>query len=87
MIFHKSLCHKPQFSLLLVIRYVIMHLYLYKTNRIIFLNIQVMMDRDQMMNLVAQSSDNHMRFIDAREDLLTTRANNWRDHLIQGTNE
>lgn len=46
-----------------------------------------MMDRDQMMNLVAQSSDNHMRFIDAREDLLTTRANNWRDQLIQGTNE
>lgn len=45
------------------------------------------MDRDQMMNLVAQSSDNHMRFIDAREDLLMTRANNWRDQLVQGTNE
>ncbi|XP_050351560.1 dynein regulatory complex subunit 3-like [Nymphalis io] len=48
---------------------------------------EVMMDRDQMMNLIAQSSDNHMRFIDAREDLLMTRANNWRDELIQGTND
>ncbi|CAH0729933.1 unnamed protein product, partial [Brenthis ino] len=48
---------------------------------------EVMMDRDQMMNLVAQSSDNHMRFIDAREDLLMTRANNWRDQLVQGTND
>ncbi|XP_045495729.1 dynein regulatory complex subunit 3-like [Colias croceus] len=48
---------------------------------------EVMMDRDAMMNLVAQSSDNHMRFIDAREDLLMTRANNWRDELVQGTND
>ncbi|CAH2090948.1 unnamed protein product [Euphydryas editha] len=48
---------------------------------------EVMMDRDQMMNLVAQSSDNHMRFIDAREDLLMTRANNWRDELIKSTND
>ncbi|XP_026499077.1 dynein regulatory complex subunit 3-like [Vanessa tameamea] len=48
---------------------------------------EVMMDRDQMMNLIAQSSDNHMRFIDAREDLLMTRANNWRDELIQGAND
>ncbi|XP_052755007.1 dynein regulatory complex subunit 3 [Galleria mellonella] len=48
---------------------------------------EVMMDRDMMMNLVAQSSDNHMRFIDAREDLLMTRANNWRDDLVQGTND
>ncbi|CAK1544955.1 unnamed protein product [Leptosia nina] len=48
---------------------------------------EVMMDRDAMMNLVAQSSDNHMRFIDAREDLLTTRANKWRDDLVQGTND
>lgn len=46
-----------------------------------------MMDRDAMMNLVAQSSDNHSRFIDAREDLLVTRANQWRDDLVQGTNE
>lgn len=45
------------------------------------------MERDAMMNLVAQSCDNHMRFIDAREDLLTTRANNWRDELTTGTNE
>ncbi|XP_013190894.1 dynein regulatory complex subunit 3 [Amyelois transitella] len=48
---------------------------------------EVMMDRDMMMNLVAQSSDNHMRFIDAREDLLMTRANQWRDDLVQGTND
>ncbi|XP_059053982.1 dynein regulatory complex subunit 3-like [Achroia grisella] len=48
---------------------------------------EIMMDRDMMMNLVAQSSDNHMRFIDAREDLLMTRANNWRDDLVQGTND
>ncbi|XP_028029107.1 dynein regulatory complex subunit 3-like [Bombyx mandarina] len=48
---------------------------------------EVMMDRDLMMNLVAQSSDNHMRFIDGREDLLMTRANNWRDELVQGTND
>ncbi|XP_045766707.1 dynein regulatory complex subunit 3-like isoform X1 [Maniola jurtina] len=48
---------------------------------------EVMMDRDLMMNLVAQSSDNHMRFIDAREDLLMTRANNWRDELVQGAND
>ncbi|OWR55525.1 dynein regulatory complex subunit 3-like [Danaus plexippus] len=48
---------------------------------------EIMMDRDQMMNLVAQSSDNHMRFIDAREDLLMTRANAWRDELVQGTND
>ncbi|CAH0694009.1 unnamed protein product [Spodoptera exigua] len=47
----------------------------------------VMMDRDLLMNLVAASSDNHMRFIDAREDLLTTRANAWRDELVQGTND
>ncbi|CAH0584433.1 unnamed protein product [Chrysodeixis includens] len=47
----------------------------------------VMMDRDMMMNVVAASSDNHMRFIDAREDLLMTRANNWRDELVQGTND
>lgn len=46
-----------------------------------------MMDRDLMMNLVASSSDNHMRFIDNREDLLVTRANKWRDDLVQGTNE
>lgn len=52
-----------------------------------FVMLQVMMDRDLMMNLVAQSSDNHMRFIDGREDLLMTRANNWRDELVQGTNE
>ncbi|XP_028158558.1 dynein regulatory complex subunit 3 [Ostrinia furnacalis] len=48
---------------------------------------EIMMDRDAMMNLVAQSSDNHMRFIDAREDLLVTRANNWRDDLVQGAND
>ncbi|KAJ0178160.1 hypothetical protein K1T71_005983 [Dendrolimus kikuchii] len=48
---------------------------------------EIMMDRDMMMNLVAQSSDNHMRFIDAREDLLMTRANKWRDDLVQGTND
>ncbi|XP_045526239.1 dynein regulatory complex subunit 3-like [Pieris brassicae] len=48
---------------------------------------EAMMDRDAMMNLVAQSSDNHMRFIDAREDLLMTRANKWRDDLVQGTND
>ncbi|CAG9561376.1 unnamed protein product [Danaus chrysippus] len=48
---------------------------------------EIMMDRDQMMNLVAQSSDNHMRFIDAREDLLMSRANSWRDELVQGTND
>ncbi|XP_039755667.1 dynein regulatory complex subunit 3-like [Pararge aegeria] len=48
---------------------------------------EVMMDRDLMMNLVAQSSDNHIRFIDAREDLLMTRANNWRDELVQGAND
>ncbi|KAI8426087.1 hypothetical protein MSG28_005046 [Choristoneura fumiferana] len=48
---------------------------------------EIMMDRDAMMNLVAQSSDNHSRFIDAREDLLVTRANDWRDDLVQGTNE
>ncbi|KPI97248.1 PREDICTED: leucine-rich repeat-containing protein 48-like [Papilio xuthus] len=48
---------------------------------------EVMMDREAMMNLVAQSSDNHLRFIDAREDLLMTRANNWRDHLVSGTND
>ncbi|CAH2039450.1 unnamed protein product, partial [Iphiclides podalirius] len=48
---------------------------------------EVMMERDAMMNLVAQSSDNHMRFIDAREDLLTTRATNWRDQLVSGTND
>ncbi|XP_030020025.2 dynein regulatory complex subunit 3 isoform X1 [Manduca sexta] len=48
---------------------------------------EAMMDRDMMMNLVAQSSDNHLRFIDAREDLLMTRANKWRDDLVQGTND
>ncbi|XP_068618661.1 dynein regulatory complex subunit 3-like [Battus philenor] len=48
---------------------------------------EVMMDRDTLMNLIAQSSDNHMRFIDAREDLLTTRANNWREQLVSGTND
>ncbi|VVD03260.1 unnamed protein product [Leptidea sinapis] len=48
---------------------------------------EIMMDRDLMMNLVAQSSDNHMRFIDDREDRLTTRANNWRDELVQGAND
>ncbi|XP_049874456.1 dynein regulatory complex subunit 3-like [Pectinophora gossypiella] len=48
---------------------------------------EVMMDRDQMMNLVAASSDSHMRFIDAREDLLMTRANAWRDHLCDSTND
>ncbi|PZC75733.1 dynein regulatory complex subunit 3 [Helicoverpa armigera] len=47
----------------------------------------VMMDRDLLMNLVAASSDNHMRFIDAREDLLMTRANTWRDDLVKGTND
>ncbi|XP_026746550.1 LOW QUALITY PROTEIN: dynein regulatory complex subunit 3-like [Trichoplusia ni] len=47
----------------------------------------IMMDRDMMMNVVAASSDNHMRFIDAREDLLMTRANTWRDDLVQGTND
>lgn len=46
-----------------------------------------MMDRDLMMNLVAASSDNHMRFIDDREDLLMTRANKWREALVEGTNE
>ena len=45
------------------------------------------MDRDMLMNLVAASSDNHMRFIDGREDLLTSRANAWRDELVKGTNE
>ncbi|XP_041987235.1 dynein regulatory complex subunit 3-like [Aricia agestis] len=49
--------------------------------------LEAMMDRDLMMNLVAQSSDNHMRFIDAREDLLMTRANQWRDDLVQNTND
>lgn len=54
----------------------------------IFLMIlQVMSDRDTMVNVIAQSSDNHMRFIDAREDLLMTRANKWKDDLVQGTNE
>ncbi|CAB3247675.1 unnamed protein product [Arctia plantaginis] len=48
---------------------------------------EAMMDRDHMMNLVAQSSDNHMRFIDEREDLLTSRANHWRDELVQGTTD
>ncbi|XP_075978515.1 dynein regulatory complex subunit 3-like [Anticarsia gemmatalis] len=48
---------------------------------------EVMMDRDLMMNLVAQSSDNHMRFIDTREDQLTTRANLWREDLVQGTTD
>ncbi|KAL4712059.1 hypothetical protein ACJJTC_003726 [Scirpophaga incertulas] len=47
---------------------------------------EVMMDRDLLMNLVAQSTDNHMRFIDARDDLLTTRAAKWMDDLVQGTN-
>ncbi|XP_022830342.1 dynein regulatory complex subunit 3-like isoform X1 [Spodoptera litura] len=47
----------------------------------------VMMDRDLLMNLVAASSDTHMRFIDAREDLLTSRANAWREELVQGTND
>ncbi|KAF9806727.1 hypothetical protein SFRURICE_011431 [Spodoptera frugiperda] len=47
----------------------------------------VMMDRDLLMNLVAASSDNHMRFIDGREDLLTSRANAWREELVQGTND
>ncbi|KAJ8715983.1 hypothetical protein PYW08_013268 [Mythimna loreyi] len=46
-----------------------------------------MMDRDMLMNLVAASSDNHMRFIDAREDLLTTRANSWRDDMVKGAND
>lgn len=46
-----------------------------------------MMDRDLMVNLVAASSDNHMRFIDDREDLLMTRANKWREVLVEGTNE
>ncbi|CAG4946971.1 unnamed protein product [Parnassius apollo] len=49
--------------------------------------VEIMMDRDTMMNVVAQSSDNHIRFIDAREDLLISRANNWRDQLISGTND
>lgn len=45
------------------------------------------MDRDLMVNAVAQSSDTHMRFIDSREDLVTSRAAAWRDRLVQGTNE
>ncbi|XP_063623655.1 dynein regulatory complex subunit 3-like [Cydia splendana] len=48
---------------------------------------EIMMDRDAMMNLVAQSADNHSRFIDDREDRLMTRANAWRDELVQGTND
>ncbi|KAJ8713615.1 hypothetical protein PYW07_013985 [Mythimna separata] len=46
-----------------------------------------MMDRDMLMNLVAASADSHMRFIDTREDLLTTRANTWRDDLVKGAND
>ncbi|KAJ2943667.1 hypothetical protein O0L34_g16779 [Tuta absoluta] len=48
---------------------------------------EVMMDRDAMLNLVAASSDSHMRFIDAREDLLMSRANKWRMDLVNDTND
>ncbi|GBP79774.1 Dynein regulatory complex subunit 3 [Eumeta japonica] len=47
---------------------------------------EVLSDRDVMMNVIAQSNDSHMRFIDLREDTLTTRANHWKDDLIQQTN-
>ncbi|KAG7295915.1 hypothetical protein JYU34_021005 [Plutella xylostella] len=49
--------------------------------------LEIMMDRDLMVNAVAQSSDTHMRFIDSREDLVTSRAAAWRDRLVQGTND
>lgn len=46
-----------------------------------------MMDRDLLVNAIAQSSDSHMRFIDAREDLLMNRSDNWRHELINGDSE
>lgn len=48
---------------------------------------QTLNDRDTMMNAVAASSDSHMRFIDAREDVLLTRANDWKDDTLTSCNE
>lgn len=49
--------------------------------------LQILLDRDSTVDAVAQSSDNHIRFIDAREDVLMTRATRWKDELVSGINE